>query len=165
MGKSAKKEGVATPPTEIIEWADRAEKPLLTPMQEMFVVEYLVDNNATQAAARAGYKSHNSGTVLMKNPEVLRRIREASERAVNSRVADVVEIREFMTGVMRGEVTEQTAVYVGKGIQDFRPKEAALKDRLHAAEMLGKSYAMFTDNHNLEIKAPVVISGENLLED
>lgn len=45
----------------------------LTPRQEMFVAEYLIDLNATQAAIRAGYSAKGAdvtGSKLLVNPKV-----------------------------------------------------------------------------------------------
>jgi phage terminase small subunit len=50
----------------------------LTPRQELFVAEYLVDFNATQAAARAGYSKKTAGKIgheLLKKPEIQTAIR------------------------------------------------------------------------------------------
>ena len=62
-------------------------------------------------------------------------------------------------------MTEQVPIFVGGGIQQFKDKDITMKDRVKAAELLGKTYALFTDRQNLEIQMPVVISGDNLLED
>ena len=45
----------------------------LTPKQKLFVFEYLIDQNATQAAARAGYSkktAYSIGNELLKKPEI-----------------------------------------------------------------------------------------------
>ena len=56
-------------------------------------------------------------------------------------------------------------MFVGAGIQQFKDKDITIKDRVKAAELLGKSYALFTDKQSVDIQIPVVISGDNLLED
>jgi phage terminase small subunit len=51
----------------------------LTPKQEMFCREYLIDLNATQAAIRAGYSSKTAGQIgerLLKKVETQHRIQE-----------------------------------------------------------------------------------------
>ncbi|MBQ5755387.1 MAG: terminase small subunit [Oscillospiraceae bacterium] len=55
----------------------------LTPKQRMFVEEYLVDMNATQAAVRAGYSpgAARQAYRLLKKPQV----REAVDRALEKR--------------------------------------------------------------------------------
>lgn len=55
----------------------------LTEKQELFVREYLVDLNATQAAIRAGYSektAHSQGQRLLKNVEVQKAIDAAKEK-------------------------------------------------------------------------------------
>lgn len=47
----------------------------LTPKQQLFVEEYLIDLNATQAAIRAGYSPNNAdkiGSELLGKPEFQR---------------------------------------------------------------------------------------------
>jgi phage terminase small subunit len=63
---------------------------MMTPKQQVFVDEYLVALNASEAALRAGYSrgsAHVMGCYLMKKPDVARAIREAMEaRAERTRV-------------------------------------------------------------------------------
>ena len=54
----------------------------LTPKQEAFVAEYLVDLNATQAAIRAGYSAKTAGAIgdkLLKKAEIQDRLSEAMD--------------------------------------------------------------------------------------
>lgn len=54
----------------------------LTPRQSRFVDEYLVDQNATKAAERAGYSlktAYSQGQRLLKNAEIRRRVDEGLE--------------------------------------------------------------------------------------
>ena len=62
--------------------ADRSAS-ALTPRQERFVAEYLVDLNGTQAAIRAGYSATGAnvtGVRLLSNPTVAARIAAGKER-------------------------------------------------------------------------------------
>ena len=55
----------------------------LTPKQQRFVEEYLVDLNATQAAVRAGYSEKGAsvtGSQLLANPKVSQAIAEARKK-------------------------------------------------------------------------------------
>jgi phage terminase small subunit len=64
-----------TPPTV-------ADKPL-TPKQERFVAEYLIDFNATQAAERAGYSprtANEQGARLLANASVARAVEDRRQR-------------------------------------------------------------------------------------
>lgn len=58
----------------------------LNPQQERFCAEYVVDYNATQAAKRAGYSektAYSQGNRLLKNAEVLARVREYQQQQVS----------------------------------------------------------------------------------
>ena len=58
-------------------------KPGLTPPQERFVAEYLVDLNATQAARRAGYSEKTAGAIgheLLGKPHVAEAIAKRREK-------------------------------------------------------------------------------------
>ena len=51
---------------------------------------------------------------------------------------------------MRGEETEQTLRLVGDGVQRIDDIEVSAKERLKAAELLGKTLQMFTDKLNVD---------------
>jgi phage terminase small subunit len=57
----------------------------MTPRQQFFVLEYLLDLNATQAAIRAGYRPSGArvqGERLLRNPDIAQAIQaEMAERA------------------------------------------------------------------------------------
>lgn len=62
-----------------IEAADRADQPL-TPRQELFANEYLIDLNGTKAAIRSGYSMRSAAETaseLLKLPKVQKRIAKA----------------------------------------------------------------------------------------
>lgn len=114
---------------------------ILTPKQERFCVEYLVDCNATQAAIRAGYSAktaRSQGQRMLTNVDIKSKIDELREEIKNSRIASAVERMEFLTQVMRGEITEEVVLVTKqKGvIHDF--KQAYVSDRIKAAIELDK---------------------------
>lgn len=124
----------------------------MTEKQKRFVDEYLIDLNATQAAVRAGYSAKSAysiGTENLKKPEIERAIEEQLQQLHNSKTADAQEIIEYLTSVMRGESTAQVVVVEGEGegCSAARTMEKAPdeKERLRAAELLGKRFGIFTD--------------------
>lgn len=136
--------------------------------QRKFADEYLIDLNATQAAIRAGYSKKTAkslGQRLLTFVDVSAYINEQLERIHNERTADAQEVLEYLTSVMRGEHTEQALQLVGDGMQEICDIDVSAKDRLKAAELIGKRYGMFTDKTDLNISSPVVISGGEALED
>ena len=60
---------------------------MLTPKQQRFVEEYLIDLNATQAAIRAGYSqktAHSIGHENLSKPEIAAALQEAQEKRSES---------------------------------------------------------------------------------
>ena len=124
----------------------------LTTKQKRFCQEYLIDLNATQAAIRAGYSeksAYSVGQRMLKNVEVKKYIVEQVERLKNEKISSAQEVLEYLTSVMRGEQKEQVPLmYYDKQI--LEEKSASIKDRLKAAELLGKRYALFTEKLEVE---------------
>ena len=124
----------------------------LTTKQKRFCQEYLIDLNATQAAIRAGYSeksAYSVGQRILKNVEVKKYIVEQMERLKNEKISSAQEVLEYLTSVMRGEQKEQVPLmYYDKQI--LEEKSASIKDRLKAAELLGKRYALFTEKLEVE---------------
>lgn len=130
----------------------------------------MIDCNATQAAIRAGYNTHSAysqGQRLLKNVEVKNYIAEQLEQVKSERIADLTEILEYLTNVIRGGSESEIVVVEGKGdgvSQSVKVRKAPdEKERLKAAELLGKRYGAFTDSTNsVNVVSPVVfITGEN----
>lgn len=71
------------------------------------------------------------------------------ERLKNEKISSAQEVLEYLTSVMRGEQKEQVPLmYYDKQI--LEEKSASIKDRLKAAELLGKRYALFTEKLEVE---------------
>jgi len=120
----------------------------MTAKQKRFCQEYLIDLNATQAAIRAGYSektAYSMGQQLLKKLETKKYIEQQLKQIKTEKIADAQEVLEYLTSVMRGEQKEQVALLTGEGVQDLVQKDVSAKDRLKAAELIGKRYALFTD--------------------
>ena len=131
--------------------------PKLTEKQKRFCEEYLIDLNATQAAIRAGYSEKTAYTIgqkLTKKDEAKAYIDEMIESIRNERTANVQEVVEYLTSVMRGESQSEEIVLkgVGKGSQKIErvQKKPSEKDKLKAAELLGKRFGMFKERVELD---------------
>ena len=148
-----------------------AEKKL-TAKQQRFCDEYLIDLNATQAAIRAGYSKKTAyaiGEQNLKKLELKKYIEQRMAEKEKSLIADQDEVLKYLTSVLRGEGHEEVVVVEGCGdghssattvARDISPK-----DRLKAAELLGKRYSLFTEKVNVDVALPVVLSGDDALED
>lgn len=58
---------------------------------------------------------------------------------------------------MRGKHTEEVPLLIGEGVQTLAPKEVGAKERLKAAELIGKRFGLFTDRVGIDGAVPVVI--------
>lgn len=103
----------------------------LTPKQKAFADYYLETGNATEAAKRAGYSENSAkqiGAENLSKPSISQYIAERQKQVEDKRIADISEVLQFFTSVMRGEVKDQF---------DFDP---SLSDRLSAGKELMKRY-------------------------
>ena len=140
----------------------------LNDRQKRFCDEYLIDCNATQAAIRAGYSPKTAkqiGQRLLTIVDLKTYIDDRLAQLRSEKTADAQEVLEYLTSVMRGEHKEQTLVLCGDGMQEIADIDVSARDRLKAAELIGKRYGMFKDNVELGGPIPVVISGDEQLED
>ena len=143
----------------------------MTAKQQRFCDEYLIDLNATQAAIRAGYSKKTAyaiGNENLNKPELKKYIEERMKEKEKSLIADQDEVLKYLTSVLRGESESEEIVIESTG--DFSSKARTMmkapseKDKLKAAELLGKRYSLFKDSMKLDV-TPVVIGGDDGLED
>lgn len=133
----------------------------LTRKQRKFAEEYLVDCNGTKAAIRAGYSpktANEQAAKLMSNPKIKSYITEKLDEMSSEKLADAQEVLEYLTSVMRGEHTEQTLQLVGDGVQTITDIDVSAKERLKAAELIGKRYGMFKDNVGIDLEPVVIVN-------
>lgn len=129
-----------------------AKEKKLTLKQQRFADEYIISGNATQSAIEAGYSkkyANTNASKLLQNTTINRYIDEQLEILKNERVADQQEVLEYLTSIVRGEQTEQTLRGVGEGAQEIDNIDVSAKDRIKAAELLGKRYGIWTDKTEL----------------
>ncbi len=62
---------------------------------------------------------------------------------------------------MRGEHTEQTTIGLGDGLQTITDIEVSAKDRIKAAELLGKRYGVWTD----KVDVSGTVTSVNIIDD
>lgn len=140
----------------------------MTPRQQKFCDEYLISGNATDAAIKAGYSPKTAKSIgqrLLTFVDLKQYIETELERLHSNKIADAEEVMKYLTSVMRGEHTEEIPILCGDGIQELTEKVVGAKDRLKAAELIGKRYGMFADKVGVEGTVPVIIVGDDRLED
>jgi terminase small subunit len=144
----------------------------LTEKQKRFADYYIETGNITEAATRAGYSKKTARVIGQENllkPAIKGYIDEKLEAMQDERTASAKEVLEFLTKSMRGEIKEEVVVVegTGDGTSEARTvkKQIGLRDRIKSAELLGKRYRLFTDKVEVEGAVPVVIVGEDSLEE
>ena len=110
--------------------------------QKMFADEYIKHGNATQAYKNAGYKAEGNAAEaaasrMLRSVKVRDYIRQRNKELDKATIADMVEIKEFWTNLVRAE-------------------EVDLKDRLKASELIAKTNGAFLDKveHSGKIELP-----------
>nr|DAO25469.1 MAG TPA: Terminase small subunit [Caudoviricetes sp.]DAY56222.1 MAG TPA: Terminase small subunit [Caudoviricetes sp.] len=137
----------------------------LTAKQRRFCDEYLIDLNATQAAIRAGYSEKNARNIASENlakPNIKAYIDERMAEKESQLIATQDEVLKYLTSVLRGE-SQSTEIVVegtGDGCSEARTlkKEPSEKDRLRAAELLGKRYGLYTDKVETDVDMTLTVN-------
>lgn len=146
----------------------------LTPKQQKFCEEYLIDLNGTQAAIRAGYSPDTAAEIASENltkPNIHAHINHAmavrskrtgvnQDRVVRelARIAfiNADELIDTSTATVKeGASTDDLAAIASVKVKvvegDFSSVEREVKlcDKIKALELLGKHLGMFTDKVEL----------------
>lgn len=135
----------------------------LTLKQQRFADEYIICGNATEAAIKAGYSgkyANTNASKLLQNTTIKSYIDERLEELKSEKVADQQEVLEYLTSVMRGQTQEQTLCSIGELGQQVIDIDVGAKDRIKAAELLGKRYRLWTDKVEAEVNGTVVFANE-----
>lgn len=130
----------------------------LTAKQQRFCDEYLIDLNATQAAIRAGYSKKTAKQIGQQNLTKLdlkAYIQQRMDEKEKELIADQNEVLKYLTSVIRGQSRSSVVVVenVGDYMSEAREMEKSPdeKERLKAAELLGKAHGIFTDKVEQQI--------------
>lgn len=121
--------------------------------QKKFADEYIISGNATQAAIKAGYSKKYTNTnanKLLQNTTVREYIDKIMAKHDDKKIAKQEEVLEYLTCILRGEQTEETLKGAGNGVQVIDDIEVSAKDRIKAAELLGKRYGIWTDRVSVD---------------
>mgnify|MGYP003414594006 FL=1 len=120
---------------------EKKAKKNLTQRQIRFVQDFMKSNNVTQAAIRSGYSKKTAsvqGSRLLTNVKVAEYVDAINERLESDKIADIQEVMEYLTSVMRGEAKDQFDL------------DASLSERTRAASELAKRLDVRAKTLNIE---------------
>ena len=135
----------------------------LTIKQKAFADYYIELGNATEAAVKAGYNPKTArqiGSMNLTKVDIKSYIDEKMKEIESDRIAKAEEVLAFLSASLRGEVLEEvvsTENIEGMIKPVILKKQLSAKDRIKAAELLGKRYALFTKKVDLEGNIGVTI--------
>jgi phage terminase small subunit len=138
----------------------------VTPRQEKFCIEYLIDLNATQAAIRAGYSKKTAEALasrLLRNVNIRSRIKELQDKVFEDGMMSAAEALWRLSKAGRGELKEEVVVTegIGDGFSEAKiiKKQISARDQIKALELMGKRHDLFSSDTKIEM-VPVIITGE-----
>lgn len=126
---------------------EKEAKKHLNNRQINFVLAYKESNNITQSAIKAGYSPKTAcvqGCNLLKNHRVAEYIEAINERLESEKIADIQEVMEYLTSVMRGEAKDQFDM------------DVSIQDRTRAAGELARRLDVKSRNLNVECAVNII---------
>lgn len=134
------------------------------PRREAFRSVYQNKMTDSQVDAEASAMLNGTGKYA-KNPKIHQRYLElnaaALEQSEGKTIADAQEVMAYLTKVLRGE--SKSSIVVIESTGDFMTQAREMqkapdeKERLKAAELLGKRYGLYTEKVDVEGSVGVVI--------
>lgn len=141
----------------------------LNKRQKLFVAEYIVDLNATQAAIRAGYSEKTAGAIASENlkkpdiqAEIQKQMRKRAERVeitqdtvlrelANIAFANATDFVRIKDGQVVFSDTSKVAREKQSAISGIKRTQRSMEiktyDKVKALELLGRHLGMFDGNH------------------
>lgn len=142
----------------------------MTEKQKRFADEYIISLNGTEAYMKAYPHIKKPETAaaaasrLLTNVNVKNYIKDRLEEIENKTIAKQEEVLKYLTAVMRGETLSEVVVVEGEGEGhstarrvDKAPDE---RERLKAAELLGKRYGLYTDKVDMTQALTIVFEDD-----
>ncbi len=135
--------------------------------QLKFVNDFLFTDNVLKSGRNAGYSDSYAKSDLrdiLEYPYVKTYISEKRDeiysKLASEKIAEEEEVLEFLTAAMRGELKEEVVLTVGNKDRTRVTKVEKIfsgRERIKAAETIGKKYGMWTDKVSLEADVGVEI--------
>lgn len=126
---------------------EKEAKKHLNKRQIDFVQEYMKTNNINQSAIKAGYSpktARSQGSRLLSNVNIRAYIDAINERLESDKIADIEEVMQYLTSVMRGEKKDQFDL------------DASLSERTRAAGELAKRLDVRARNLHVECAVNII---------
>lgn len=138
---------------------EKIKEKKLTPKQQIFIDEYLISLNASDAALKAGYSKKTAdriGHENLKKLEIKNAIQTRLKEKESERVASQNELMEFLTRVVRGEEKDLIVSKSTDGSDSIK-KTCLVKDKLKAVEILAKIHGLAVDGVNVDVE--IILGG------
>lgn len=137
-------------------------------------MHYAKTGNATESYKQAGYKYKTDGVArvqssrLLAKPNIKARLTELAEEMAEDKIADIREIHEYLTSIVRGETTDDVVITEGCGDGISAAKVVKVRTanavRIKAATELAKMKGGYDNKVQMELTIPA-FGGEEGLED
>ena len=114
----------------------------LTPKQQKFVSEYLVDLNATQAAIRAGYSPKTANRI---GPQLL------VKNCISEALQEARERQQARTEITADMVLRELKAIALDDADDMTNSRLKYTNKLKALELLGKHLGLFTEKVSVDM--------------
>ncbi len=118
---------------------------MLTNRQKQFADAYLLGGDPHEAFKLAGYREKNvqaASKRLLSAPAVKQYLEEKMTVDHQRQIADATEVLQYLTAVLRGE-------------------HGSDRERLRAAELLGKRHGLFSDKLSDHAAAVIIVDDLN----
>lgn len=139
----------------------------LTLKEEKFCRKFVECGNMAESYRSAGYKYSNNteasrgGKDVFMKPHIKKYIAQLLNEYRTEAIADAQEVLEYLTNVMRGNLSEEQVVVLsdadGQSNAEKVLVQANINQRNKASELLGKRYGLFTDKVDLSSENIVLI--------
>lgn len=141
--------------------------------ESLFVIQYIKLGEAYPAAREAGY-AHSTAKYAYEwlletlpnptakrhapyKPEVAAAINAELDKLKADTIADAEEVLKYLSSVIRGESRSSVLARDELGAERIIEKPPDEKEKLKAAELMGKRYSLFKENVDVKNAVSVVI--------
>jgi phage terminase small subunit len=137
---------------------------MLNVRQEKFCLEFAKCGNATEAAIAAGYAEKYAGQnadKLLKNTKVQDRLKELREQLESEKIADIKEMQETLTAIIRQQLIEEVPMVLAEGFSqriEIVEKKPSIKNVVDAINSLGKMQGAFNEKLNINLEPVVIVN-------